>query len=65
MRGLDYGYYESHKADLTSDPAWSILSQEYKELDGVDLELFTFELDDAIGQISELVATIFGRSVHA
>jgi putative nucleotidyltransferase with HDIG domain len=60
MRGLDYGYYESHSVDLLNDPAWAILAEEYKELANVDLELFTFELDDAVGQISEVVATIFG-----
>jgi hypothetical protein len=25
MRGLGYGYYERHKVDLVSDPAWAIL----------------------------------------
>jgi HD-like signal output (HDOD) protein len=25
MRGLGYGYYERHKVDLISDPAWAIL----------------------------------------
>ena len=62
MRGLDYGHYESHSVDLLTDPAWAILVQEYNELAEVDLELFTFELDDAVGQISEIVATIFGRA---
>lgn len=62
MRSLDYGYYERHSVDLLSDPAWGILSQEHKEMADVDLELFTFELDDAVGQISELVATVFGRA---
>lgn len=65
MRSLDYGYYERRKVDLMNDPAWSILAQEHGELDGVDLELFTFELDEAIGQISDLVATIFGRAARA
>ena len=62
MRGLDYGYYETQSVDLLTDPAWDILCQEHKELADVDLELFTFELDDAVGQISEIVATVFGRA---
>jgi len=62
MRGLDYGYYERQKVDLLSDPAWKILVEENKELTDVDLELFTFELDDAVAQISELVRTIFGTT---
>lgn len=62
MRGLDYGYYESHSVDLLADPAWAVLAEEYKELADVDLERFTFELDDAVGEISEVVATIFGNA---
>jgi len=35
-------------------------------VDGMDLVRFTFELDDAVGEIFELVSTIFGAStVHA
>jgi putative nucleotidyltransferase with HDIG domain len=65
MRGLDYGYYERQKVDLLSDPGWKILVEENKELTNVDLELFTFELDDAVNQISELVKTIFGSAAAA
>jgi len=60
MRDLGYGYYESHKADLSHDPAWAILIKEHRELDGVDLVRFTFELDEAINDIRELVALVFG-----
>jgi putative nucleotidyltransferase with HDIG domain len=60
MRGLGYGYYERHKVDLVSDPAWTILLQEHRELEGMDLVRFTFELDEAVEEIHALVATIFG-----
>jgi putative nucleotidyltransferase with HDIG domain len=60
MRGMDYGYYERQKIDLVSDLAWTLLAAEHKELDGLDLELFTFEMDEAIGEVTELVSTIFG-----
>ncbi len=60
MRGLGYGYYERHKVDLVSDPAWVILLQEHRELEGVDLVRFTFELDEAVEEIHALVAAIFG-----
>jgi putative nucleotidyltransferase with HDIG domain len=62
MRGLGYGYYERQKVDLVDDPAWSILRQEYRRLDGVDLVRVTFELDEAVEGVSHLVATIFGGS---
>lgn len=59
---LGYGYYERQKVDLVEDPAWAILRQEYRTLDGVDLARFTFELDEAVESISQLVSTIFASS---
>lgn len=60
MRGMGYGYYESHRVDLAHNPAWDILQQQHRELAGMDLVRFTFELDEAVGEVFELVATIFG-----
>jgi putative nucleotidyltransferase with HDIG domain len=62
MRGLGYGYYERHKVDLVSDPAWAILLKEHRNLEGVDLVRFTFELDEAVEEIHALVATVFGST---
>jgi putative nucleotidyltransferase with HDIG domain len=62
MRGLGYGYYERHKVDLVSDPAWAILLQQHRDLEGVDLARFTFELDEAVEEIQTLVSTVFGSA---
>jgi len=62
MRGLGYGYYERQKVDLVSDPAWAILLREHRDLEGVDLARFTFELDEAVEEIHALVATVFGAA---
>jgi putative nucleotidyltransferase with HDIG domain len=62
MRGLGYGYYERHKVDLIADPAWAILLQEHRDLGGVDLVRFTFELDEAVEEIRALVSTVFGSA---
>jgi putative nucleotidyltransferase with HDIG domain len=62
MRGLGYGYYERHKVDLIADPAWAILLKEYRDLEGVDLARFTFELDEAVEEIQSLVSTVFGSA---
>ncbi len=59
MRGLGYGYYERQKIDLAYNPAWGVLLQEHSELEGVDLVRFTFEMDDAVASIYDMVATIF------
>ena len=62
MRGLGYGYYERQKVDLVEHPAWEILRQQHRTLDGVDLVRFTFELDEAVEGVSHLVSSIFGAS---
>ena len=62
VRGLGYGYYERHKVDLVYNPAWAILQNQHRDLEGVDLARFTFELDDAVEEVFELVATIFGAA---
>jgi putative nucleotidyltransferase with HDIG domain len=62
VRSLGYGYYERHKVDLAHDPAWAVLLKEYRDLEGVDLVRFTFELDEAVADIYELVSTIFGSA---
>lgn len=62
MRGLGYGYYERQKVDLVHDPAWASLLKEHHELEGIDLVRFTFELDEAIGDIRDLVSLVFGSA---
>lgn len=59
MRSLGYGYYERQKVDLVGDPAWGVLAKDHRELQGVDLERFTFELDDDLKEIEQLVSLIF------
>jgi len=62
VRGLGYGYYERHKVDLISDPAWIILLEEHSDLEGVDLVRFTLELDEAVAKVIEMVSAIFGAA---
>ena len=61
MRGMGYGYYERNKLDWVADPAWSVLLKEHCNLTEIDLALFSFELDEAVGEVFELVSTIFGE----
>jgi putative nucleotidyltransferase with HDIG domain len=65
VRGMGYGYEEDRKVDLVDEPAWHILMQAHQEVAGVDLFRFTLELDDAVGEVCELVASIFGSSASA
>jgi hypothetical protein len=45
---------------LVGDPAWAILLKEHHDLAKVDLALFSFEMDEAVDEVSKLVSTIFG-----
>ena len=60
MRSLGYGYYERQKVDMAHDPGWGALLKEHSELEGIDLERFTFELDEAMNDIRDLVSLAFG-----
>lgn len=60
MRGLGYGYYERQRVDLISDPAWAVLLAAQPELGDVDLVRFSFELDEAVAEIHELVSAVLG-----
>jgi HD-like signal output (HDOD) protein len=62
MRNLGFNYYERQAVDMASDPAWAILASEHKELNKIDVERFTFELDESLDEIHQLVATIFGSA---
>jgi hypothetical protein len=59
-RGLGYGYYERQRVDFISDPAWSVLLKAQPGLGQVDLVRFTFELDDAVAEIHDLVSAVLG-----
>lgn len=48
--------------DWVSDPAWAILLKEHRDLEGVDLVRFSFELDEAVEEIHAMVATVFGST---
>jgi putative nucleotidyltransferase with HDIG domain len=64
MRGMGYGYYERNKLDWLADPAWSVLLKEHCNLADIDLALFSFELDEAVGEVFELFSTVFGGTLR-
>jgi len=60
MRGLGYGYYERQRVDLLSDPAWAVLLKAQPALEEMDLVRFTFELDEGVAEIHDLVSAVLG-----
>jgi len=65
VRGMGYGYDEQRKVDLVNEPGWQILLRSSGDLSGMDLFRFTLELDDAVTEVTELVAAVFGSASRA
>ncbi len=59
MRELGYGYYESRRIDFMHNPAWAILSETYGKIRTMDLERFTFDMDEAAADVAILVDSVF------
>jgi len=59
VRELNYGGLEWVSFNLVEEEAWQILKNESPKLSELDVERFCYELDDAIPDVKELVASIF------
>jgi putative nucleotidyltransferase with HDIG domain len=62
VRELNYGGRQWISFDLTEEEGWAILKKESPVLAQLDVERFCYELDDAIPDIKELVASIFNSN---
>jgi hypothetical protein len=59
VRELNYGGLEWVSFNLAEEEAWQILKNESPKLAELDVERFCYELDDAIPDVKDLVASIF------
>jgi HD-like signal output (HDOD) protein len=59
MRDMGYGYYESRRVDFMDNPAWAILAESDAKIGKIDLERFTFEMDEAAADVAVLVDNVF------
>jgi putative nucleotidyltransferase with HDIG domain len=59
MRSLGYGYYEAQGVDFAADEAWLELAQQFPRVAAMDLARFTFDLDAVVGEVTDLVNSIF------
>ena len=59
MRDLGYGYYEPRQVDFAAEPGWLYLAMKFPSMANIDLERFTFSLDEYAKEVSDLVATVF------
>jgi HD-like signal output (HDOD) protein len=63
MREMGYGYYESRRVDFKDNPAWNILSEADGKIGRIDIERFTFEMDEAAVDVAILVDNVFGKKM--
>jgi putative nucleotidyltransferase with HDIG domain len=65
VRELNYGGREWISFNLSDEEAWKILKQASPSLAQMDVERFCYELDDAIPDVKNLVASIFNSADKA
>lgn len=65
VRELNYGGRQWISFNLNDEESWKILKQTSPGLAQMDVERFCYELDDAIPNVKELVASIFNTSEKA
>lgn len=61
MRSIGYGYNEDRQVDFTQEPAFKVLLQECRELEKLDWERFTFEIDGYMAEVQRLVGLVYRR----
>ena len=59
LRNMGYGSYEKLQVHLEEEPAWKILAANLPKLKEIDLERFTFDLDDRAEEVRAAVGNVY------
>jgi len=62
MSGIGYGYPENRQVDFREEPAFALLLSECPDLQILDWERFTFEMEGYLEEVRRLVALVYRRS---
>ena len=62
VRDLYYGGNAWASFNLSEEEGWAILKEQHPSLEHLDIERFCYELDDAVPDVKELVASIFSKA---
>jgi HD-like signal output (HDOD) protein len=62
VRDLYYGGDAWASFNLSEEEGWAILKEQHPSLEHLDIERFCYELDDAVPDVKELVASIFSKA---
>ncbi|MDZ7380094.1 MAG: HDOD domain-containing protein [candidate division KSB1 bacterium] len=61
LKGLGYGHYECLQVYFLEDPAWRLLTSRHARLAELDLEKFSFDLEDRVEEVKAAVGTIYNN----
>lgn len=59
MSGLNHGYIEKRQVNLTAEPGFAVLEQQWPSIKDLDWARLTFELDSYLDEVHSLVRTIY------
>ncbi|MBI2839500.1 MAG: HDOD domain-containing protein [Acidobacteria bacterium] len=59
LRSLGYEFFEELDVSFPDEPAWQILKASSPAIDSIDLERFTYELDEKMDDVHNLIATMY------
>lgn len=61
VRGLGYDYYESRQVEFAHEPGWLHLAAKFPGMANLDVERFTFELDEYAREVGGVVEAVFSN----
>jgi putative nucleotidyltransferase with HDIG domain len=59
LRNMGLGFYEKLQIIFEKEPAWQILAARKPQLQEIDLERFTLDLDDRVDEVQAAVGSIY------
>jgi HD-like signal output (HDOD) protein len=62
MSAIGYGYSEDRQVDFRQEPAFQVLLAECPDLNQLDWERFTFEMEAYLVEVQRLVSLVYRRS---
>ncbi len=64
LKGLGYGNYERLQVCFPEDPGWLVVTKKRPRLAEMDLEKFSFDLDDRVEEVKAAVGSIYNNQPH-
>lgn len=59
LRNVGYGFFERLDVSFVDEPAWKMLKEKSPKLDELDLERFTYQLDEKMDDVHQLISAVY------